>query len=99
MIESAVCSWLSEDADTAQARRESPDSALYHDAHGDDLTKCDSWLCVCSRSDSRGGSWETTDERGNPREPTAGWNGYVTCTNCGRIYNRDGLAIKGPDNS
>lgn len=92
MIERAGCSWQSEDADTAMARRESPDSALFHD----DLSKCDAWLCVCQTTDSRGGSWETTDELGILREPTAGWRGHVKCTICGRIYNRDGMSVSSP---
>lgn len=96
MIERAACSWLSEDADTAQARRESPDTASWHDSHGDSLSSCDSWLCVCGHTDSRGGSWDTTDARGLVSEPTASWEGHVKCTNCGRIYNRDGIAISSP---
>lgn len=97
MIERVACSWQSEDADTAMARRESPDSALFHDnSHGDDLSKCDAWLCVCQSTDSRGGSWETTDELGRLREPTAGWNGHVKCTNCGRIYSRYGESVSSP---
>jgi hypothetical protein len=96
MIERAACSWLSEHPDTAQARRESRDTATWHDSHGDDLSKCDSWLCVCGHTDSRGGSWETTDEKGHRREPTAGWNGHIKCTNCGRVYNRDGIVISSP---
>ena len=96
MIERAACSRLSEDLDTAQARRESPDIATWHDSHGDDLSTCDSWLRVCGNTDSRGGSWETTDERGFGREPTAIWEGHVKCTNCGRIYNRDGIVVNSP---
>jgi len=99
VIERVGCSWLSEDPDTTQARRESPDSAAWHDQHGDDFSKCDSWLCVCGKTDSRGGSWETTDNRGFVREPTAGWNGHVKCTTCGRVYNREGIAIHSPGNS
>lgn len=99
MNERVGCSWLSEDPDTAHARHESPKSAIWHDSHGDDMSNCDSWLCVCGQTDSRGGTWETSDERGHPKEPTATWNGHVTCTTCGRIYNREGIAISGPDNS
>jgi hypothetical protein len=58
VIERAACSWMTEDVRTERARREFTESAVFHDAHGDDLSKCDSWLCVCGRTDSRGGSWE-----------------------------------------
>src|SRR5438552_1463839 len=96
VIERAACTWQSEDADTAQARRESPDSAAWHDSHGDDLSRCDSWLCVCGKTDSRGGSWQTSDARGMPMEPTARWSGHVTCLACGRVYSREGVAINSP---
>lgn len=85
MTERVGCSWLREDRDTSRARRDYPDSAAWHDSHGDDFSKCDSWLCVCGRTDSRGGSWEYDEKSGN-----------VTCTECGRVYDRTGLAIGRP---
>lgn len=97
MIERAACSWRSEDRRTAVARGEFADSAAFHDAHGDDLTKCDSWLCVCGKTGPHG-SWETTDRAGNPTEPSAEWMGYVKCTECGRVYDDEGVAISGPGN-
>ena len=96
MIERAVCSWRSEDRRTAVARGEFFDSAAHHDAHGDDLTKCDSWLCVCGKTDSHGGSWETCDESGREVEPTGEWSGHQKCLVCGRVYDREGLAVVGP---
>src|SRR5687767_10578033 len=71
--ERAGCSWFSEAI--GDARSQFPADAAYHDKHGDDLTKCDSWLCVCGHTDSRGGSWETCDETGAPMEPTNDWPG------------------------
>lgn len=95
MIERAACSWRSEDRRTAVARREFADSAAFHDAHGDDLTKCDSWLCVCGKTDPHG-SWETTDRLGHAIEPTSEWVGYVRCTSCGRVYEQDGAVVNRP---
>lgn len=95
MIERVACSWRNENGPTSAAREKFADSAAFHDAHGDDMTECDSWLCVCGRSDSRG-SWETCDKAGKPTEPTSGWAGHLRCTSCGRVYDREGLAISGP---
>lgn len=94
MIERAGCSWQSEDADTAMARRESPDSALFHDGHSDDLSKCDAWLCVCGKIDPHG-SWESTDHDGRAMEPVSSWVGHQKCTACGRVYDYQGIAISG----
>jgi len=52
--------------------------------------------CVCGKTDPHGGSWETTDRAGNPVEPTSAWLGYVRCTECGRIYDAEGVAVSGP---
>lgn len=94
MIERAGCSWLSEDRRTDRARREFADSATFHDAHGDDLSKCDSWLCVCGRTDSRGGSWEQL-EVPTPSRGVAKFR--VRCTECGRVYDDEGVVVRGPD--
>jgi hypothetical protein len=59
VIERAVCSWHSEDQKTFVARGSYADSGSSHDAHGDDLSKCDSWVWVCGKTHARGGSWET----------------------------------------
>lgn len=97
MVERAGCDWQSEDGRTAAARHEFANSAAFHDAHGDDLTRCDSWLCVCGRTDPHG-SWATTDRAGKPVEPTtADWLGYIKCTECGRVYDREGVAVRGPE--
>lgn len=93
MIERAACSWLSEDHKTFVARGSYADSAAFHDAHGDDLTKCDSWVCVCGKTDSRGGSWETIET--GQRTPAA--SAQVRCNECGRIYDDEGIALKGPE--
>lgn len=96
MVERAACSWRSEDRRTATARGKFADSAAFHDAHGDDLTKCDSWLCVCGKTDPHG-SWETTNRAGVEVEPTAAdWLGYVKCSECGRVYDREGMVVGGP---
>jgi hypothetical protein len=62
MIEHAGCSWRSEDRKTAAARERFAESAAFHNAHGDDLSECDSWLCVCGKTDSRGGTWENVED-------------------------------------
>lgn len=96
MIERAGCSWRSEDPRTVAARTEFADSAAFHDAHGDDLTRCDSWVCVCGKTDPHG-SWQTSNRTGEPVQPTtADWLGYVTCTACGRVYDEQGIAVSGP---
>ncbi|MGH2378292.1 MAG: hypothetical protein ACRDGT_07420 [Candidatus Limnocylindria bacterium] len=72
--------------------------AAFHDGHGDDLSRCDAWVYACGKTDPHGGSWETTNRAGQPVEPTtAEWIGYVTCTACGRVFDRDGLAVRGPE--
>ncbi len=97
VIERVGCSWQNEDRRTSAARRDFADSAAFHDAHGDDLSKCDAWVCVCGKTDPHGGSWETTNRAGRPVEPTtADWLGYVKCTECGRVFDREGMAISGP---
>lgn len=96
MTERVGCSWLSEDARTAGARRRFADATAFHDAHGDDLSKCDAWLCVCGKTDPHG-SWETTDDAGNPVEPTREWRGHQRCTACGRVYDRTGYAVSRPE--
>jgi len=69
---------------------------MFHDAHGDDLSLRDAWLCVCGKTDTHGGSWETTNRAGAPIGPTtADWLGYVRCTECGRVYDREGMASVG----
>ena len=75
------------------ARQRFPDSALHHDEHGDDLTRCDAWLCVCGQTDDHGGSWETCNEAGTPMEPTEDWPGTMLCTECGRVYARNGYVL------
>lgn len=90
--ERAGCSWHSEAIGIV--RDEFQADAAYHARHGDDLTKCDAWLCVCGRTDSRGGSWETCDETGAPMEPTNDWPGSIRCTECGRVYSRDGFVAR-----
>jgi hypothetical protein len=95
VIEHAGCSWRSEDRKTSVARERFVESAAFHDAHGDDLTKCGSWLCVCGDSDTRG-SWETTDRQGKPVEPTAEWLGFLKCVSCGRVYDNGGVVVSGP---
>lgn len=99
MIERVGCSWQSEDRRTSIARRGFADSAAFHDAHGGDLSKCDAWICVCGRTDEHGGSWETIDRQGNVMEPTNQWIGYHMCTECGRIYDHEGIAVGGPGTS
>jgi hypothetical protein len=92
VIERVGCSWQREDRPTSTARRDFADSAAFHDAHGDDLSKCDSWVCVCGRTDSRGGSWEqlevATPVRGGARV-------QLRCTECGRVYDDEGVAVTG----
>jgi hypothetical protein len=97
MQERVGCSWLSEDRATSRARAEAGDSAAWHDAHGDDFSRCDSWLCVCGHSDSRGGTWQTSDAAGKPVEPTGSWAGHIACLACGRVYTRDGVAVRSPN--
>jgi hypothetical protein len=96
VIERVACGWHSEDRRTSIARRNFADSAAFHDTHGDDLSRCDAWICVCGKTDPHG-SWETTDRTGNPMEPTSEWLGYVKCTECGRVYDRDGVAVHGSE--
>lgn len=72
VVERVACSWHSEDRNTSIARRDFADSAAFHDPHGDDMARCDSWLCVCGKTDPPG-SWETTDRKGNVTEPTSQW--------------------------
>lgn len=66
MIERVGCSWQSEDRRTSIARRNFADLAAFHDAHGEDFSKCDAWACVCGKTDPHGGSWETTNRAGRP---------------------------------
>ncbi len=93
MIERAACSWLREDRKTATARREFGESAAFHDGHGDDLSKCDSWLCVCGRTDSRGGSWENLPV---PSSARGAAKFQLRCTECGRVYDDEGVVVSGP---
>jgi hypothetical protein len=97
MVERVGCSWLSEDRATSHSRAGAPDSAQWHDAHGEDFTRCDAWLCVCGRTDPRGGTWQTSDIAGKPVEPTGQWAGHMTCLECGRVYDRSGLAVSSSD--
>lgn len=97
MIQRVGCSWQSEGRPTSTARRSFADSAAFHDAHGDDLSKCDAWVCVCGKTDPHGGSWESCDESGREMEPTTDWGGYQKCTACGRVYNREGMVVPGPE--
>jgi hypothetical protein len=98
VTERVGCSWQSEDRRTSVARRNFSESAAFHDAHGDDLSKCDASVCVCGKTDPHGGSWETTNRAGELVEPTeAKWIGYMTCTACGRVYDREGVAVRGPE--
>ncbi len=40
---------------------------------------------------------ETTNRAGAPVElTTADWLGNVKCTECGRVYDQEGVAINGP---
>src|SRR5438067_8620577 len=89
--ERAGCSWQSERAHDDRQRY--PNAAAQHDLHRDDLSQCDSWLCVCGRTDARGGTWETTDEQGRAAEPLAGWAGHVSCTECRRVYDPAGFVV------
>src|SRR5438309_10641518 len=94
VIERAGCSWEErEDRRTSIARRDFADSAAFHDAHGDDLSKCDSWICVCGKTDSRGGSWETIET--GPRTPAA--STQLRCNQCGRVYDDEGIALRAPE--
>jgi hypothetical protein len=94
-MEHVGCSWRSESRETSAARHDFASSAEWHDAHGEDFTKCDSWLCVCGVTDSRGGSWVTCDVDGRAIEPDASWLGHQKCISCGRVYNREGYALSG----
>lgn len=96
MIERVGCCWQNEDRRTSVARCNFADSAALHDAHGDDLSKCDAWICVCGKTDPHG-SWETCDEEGGEVEPSVEWSGHQKCTACGRVYDRDGVAVRGPE--
>lgn len=93
MIERAACSWMTEDRRTERARREFTDSAAFHNAHGDDLSRCDSWLCVCGRTDSRGGSWEQLEV---PILVRGGAKAQLRCNECGRVYDEEGVVVRGP---
>lgn len=95
LIAHVGCSWRSESRETAIARDKFASGAAWHDAHGEDFTKCDAWLCVCGATDARGGSWETCDVAGRAIEPAEGWLGHVKCTRCGRVYDHKGYAAKG----
>jgi hypothetical protein len=97
MQERVGCSWLNEDRATSRARTEARDSATRHDAHGEDFSRCDSWLCVCGRTDSRGGTWQSSDAAGNAVEPSNSWLGHMSCLECGRVYTREGLVVRRPD--
>ena len=96
VLEHVGCSWRSESRETSVSRRDFASSAAWHDAHGEDFTKCDSWLCVRGATDSRGGSWETSDAAGRVVEPDTSWLGHQKCSSCGRVYDREGIAIRGP---
>ena len=96
MIERVACSWHNEDGPTSAAREKFADSAAFHDAHGDDMTECDSWLCVCGRTDSHG-SWEASDKVGKQMEPTGAWAGHLRCTSCWRVYDREGYLVSNPE--
>src|SRR5437763_1589933 len=87
------CSWLSENRATSAARKDFATSAAWHDAHGEDFTTCDAWLCVCGATDGHGGTWETTDVTGRAVEPIPPWRGALKCTSCGRVYDHEGYAI------
>src|SRR5438309_3261918 len=95
VIERAGCSWEErEDRRTSIARRDFADSAAFHDAHGNDLSKCDSWVCVCGHTDSRGGSWEQLEV---PAPVRGRGRILVRCTECGRAYDDEGVAVSGRD--
>src|SRR5438067_187718 len=96
LIERVGCSWLSEDRATSMARDDFASSAAWHDGHGDDLAKCDSWLCVCGGTDRRGGTWETCDVTGLLTEPVSSWLWHQRCSRCGRVYDSAGYAVRGP---
>jgi hypothetical protein len=96
LVEHVGCSWRSESREAFAGREDFAFSAAWHDAHGEEFTKCGSWLCVCGATDSRGGSWETCDSAGRVIEPAADWLGHVKCSRCGRVYDHEGLVIGRP---
>jgi len=97
VIERVGCSWQSEDWRTSVARRNYADSAQFHHAHGDDLSKCDA-LDLRLREDRPARRFLGDDESsGTQVEPTTSdWLGYVKCNECGRVYDHEGMAISGP---
>jgi hypothetical protein len=73
-----TCDWSRA---TLEARAKFPDATAYHDAHGADLSDCDSWLCECGNRPDLDG-FDTVDGAPELR---------YRCARCARVYTAGGV--------
>lgn len=73
--EKVTCNW--EDV-SRETEERFPELARYHRDHGNNLSKCDAWVCACWKDVFRGG------ESGQRY-----LNGFV-CSNCSREFDANG---------
>jgi len=86
------CDWLP----VAEGNREAfPDSIKFHEAHGDDLSECDAWVCDCGNG-TGGHGFYPCNELGEEVEPDENWAScwLSCCAECLTLYNRSGVEVE-----
>jgi hypothetical protein len=86
------CDWLP----VAEENREAfPDSIKFHEAHGDDLSECDAWVCDCGNG-TGGHGFYPSNELGEEVEPDENWafSWLSCCAECLTLYNRSGVEVE-----
>jgi len=79
------CDWLPTDP---QNRKDFPDSVTFHEAHGDDLSGCDAWVCECKSSE-----FFPCNKAGQEVGPDKDWHALWCCQACETIYDKNGFEL------
>jgi hypothetical protein len=92
-----TCDWRTA---TDEERAKFPETAAFHDRHGDNLSECDAWVCQCGNDPNLEGfdaqpclcgddqAHECVTAAGGRFEPR--WS----CARCGRLYESSGVEIE-----
>jgi hypothetical protein len=83
-MEKVTCDWATA---TEADKKQFPDFAAHHKKHGDNMAKCDAWVCPCKNSTDTGG-FTPCNELGHPMEPDSKWPNLYSCNNCGRVISQ-----------